>query len=317
MAVFTKLEKIEIENFLSSYNIGKLEKYSEIIEGIENTNYKIICDSKPYILTIFEKRVKEEDLPFFINLKLYLSQTKFKCPTPIKNKEGNIINIIKDKKAIIISFMEGKKLDLPDSNECLEVGKMIGNLHNLTMDFNGRRENSLDIEEWKSLFNKCEETKNVKFQNILTELKKEINFLENSWPSNLPEGIIHADLFKDNIFFENGKITGVIDFYFSCYHFLLYDISIVINDWCFDTNGEVFNKEFFNLIIKGYSTNRNLSDEELKFFNIILRAAAVRILITRLHDFLFHPKDAIVIKKDPHQYYNILKWHQNNQVIDI
>tara|TARA_Y100000768_G_scaffold230190_1_gene173790 strand:- start:574 stop:1521 length:948 start_codon:yes stop_codon:yes gene_type:complete len=312
MAVFTKLHREEIEDFLSSYNIGKLETFTEIVEGIENTNYKIICNQTPYILTIFEKRVKKEDLPFFIDLKLFLSKNNFKCPKPISNKNKNIINSIKNKKAVIISFIDGNKIDKPNNQECFEVGKMIGNLHNISKNFDKRKENNLDLKELKKIFSKCINNNQKEFNLICKELEKEIIYLENSLPRNLPAGIIHADLFKDNIFFENERITGVIDFYFSCYYFYLYDICIVINDWCFEDNGKNFNVKFFKSIIEGYTMFRSLEDFEMESLNIILRVAAVRILITRLHDYLFHPNDAILIKKNPFEYYNILKWHQIN-----
>ena len=317
MAVFTKLDRKDIDDFILNYNIGKLDTYDEIVEGIENTNYKITCNNTPYILTIFEKRVKEEELPFFVDLKLYLKNNHFKCPKPIKNNEGQIINSIKNKRAIIISFIEGKKIDTPNVNECIEVGKMIANLHNLTMNFDQKRENTLGIKEWKYLLSKCNNVTNNKFEKQLKSLEKEISYLENCWPENLPSGVIHADLFKDNIFFMKEKITGVIDFYFSCNHYYLYDISIVINDWCFENNGESLNNNLFIAVVKGYNSVRKLTDEEIKVFNILLRAAAVRILVTRLHDYIFHPKDAIVVKKDPNQYFNILTWHQNNKVINI
>ena len=315
MAVFTKLSKTEIENYLGLYDIGSLNQYSEIVEGIENTNYKIICNGTPYILTIFEKRVNEDDLPFFINLKLYLNQNNFKCPRPIQNRNGEIINSIKNKKAVIISFIEGNKIDKPNINECNEIGKMLGNLHNLTINFNESRQNSLDIKEWKNLLSKCTKNEDKKFDIILKELENEIDFLESVWPKNIPSGVVHADLFKDNVFFKDEKITGVIDFYFSCYHFFLYDISIVINDWCFDSNGKIFNYEYYKAILNGYNEHKKITQKEIDSFNIILRSAAVRILVTRLHDYIFHPKDAIVLKKDPYQYYNILKWHQSNNII--
>ncbi len=315
MAVFTKLNENEIKNFVNSYDIGSLEEFNGIIEGIENTNYKIICSGTSYILTIFEKRVNEKDLPFFVDLKLYLSNNNFKCPNPIKNKHGKFINSLKNKKAIIISFIEGEKIDLPNENECKEVGKIVGDLHNLTNNFKEKRENSLGIEEWKKLFKKCENTNEEKFNEIILNLKKEINFLEKKWPENLPSGVIHADLFKDNVFFKEEKITGIIDFYFSCYHYFLYDISIIINDWCFEKNGTVFKYKFFNALVQGYNAKRKLVPEEISSLNILLRAATVRILITRLYDYIFHPKDAIVIRKDPFQYYNILRWHQNNELI--
>ena len=315
MAVFTKLDKKEIEYFVDLYNIGALEDYSEIIDGIENTNYKLICNKIPYILTIFEKRVKENDLPFFMDLKVYLNKNNFKCPKPVKNKNNEIINSLKNKKAVIVSFIEGKKIDLPNKNICFEVGKMIGNLHNISKNFDKKRENSLSISILKDIFYKCQEKRNEKFEIIFNTLENEILFIENFWPNNLPYGVIHADLFKDNIFFNEEKITGVIDFYFSCNHFFLYDICIVINDWCFENNGKDFNMESFRSIIEGYSLSRKLETAELNAFNFLLRLAAVRILITRLHDFLFHPNDALVIKKDPVEYFNILEWHQQHRNI--
>ena len=314
MAVFTKLNKNEIEEFVNSYNIGKLEKYNEIIEGIENTNYKIYCNKTPYILTIFEKRVKEEDLPFFIELKLYLNKNNFKCPKPIENKKGTIINSIKKKKAVIISYIEGNKVDLPKKEECYEIGKIVGDFHQLSKNFDKKRKNSLGIVELKEIFNKCKRSKIKEFDDIINSLETEIEFIENSWPTNLPSGVVHADLFKDNIFFNKSKITGVIDFYFSCNHFFLYDICIVINDWCFEDNGKNFKNEYCSTIIEGYNLSRNLENTEINALNIILRLAAVRILITRLHDYIFHPNDAIVVKKDPVQYFNILKWHQSNKI---
>ena len=249
-----------------------------------------------------------------MDLKLYLNKNDFSCPQPIKDNKGNIINNINNKSAVVISFIDGKKIDFPKVEECKEVGKMIANLHNLTIKFDKKRKNTLGLNELKKILKKCDSANVKQFENLQKEVDKEINFIENSWPEKLPSGIIHADLFKDNIFFKEEKITGVIDFYFSCYHFFLYDISIVINDWCFEKNGKDFNSSFCKAIIQGYSLLRSITTEEMEAFNVILRTAAVRILITRLHDYIFNPEDAIVIKKDPYQYYNILKWHQNNRI---
>ena len=316
MAVFTKLEQWQIEEFLKSYNLGKLNKFSEIIEGIENTNYKLICDGKPYILTIFEKRVKEEDLPFFINLKLYLNKNGFNCPKPLKSNNGKIINDLANKKAVIITFIDGNKVLKTNLSQCFEVGKMVGELHNITKNFSEKRENSLDVKEWKRLIDKSI-NKDPEFKEIINELYKEIDFLKNSWPNNLPSGIIHADLFKDNIFFDGEKITGVIDFYFSCYHFFIYDLCIVINDLCFKNKGTIFDQNLLRVIINGYEVKRNLEHIEFNHLNVVLRIAAVRILVTRIHDYVFHPDNAVVVKKDPFEYYNILKWHQINKKVDL
>ena len=317
MAVFTRLNKDQINNFLSYYSIGELDEYFDIVEGIENTNYKIICNQKPYILTIFEKRVNKDDLPFFMDLKIYLNQNNFFCPKPITDNSGNIINSIQNKKAVIISYIEGNKKSSSGKEECKEMGKMLGKFHNITNNFNKKRINTLGLNEWKQIFIKCKSEDKNEFKEIYNNLEKELIFIENNWPINLPKGIIHADLFKDNIFFLDNKISGVIDFYFSCYDFYLYDISIVINEWCFEKKEKLFNKNFFDAFISNYDSQRKLLEEEISSFNILLRAAAVRILVTRLHDFIFHPNDAVVIKKDPIEYFKILRWHQENSVFQL
>ena len=316
MAVFTKLLKEDIENFISEYSIGNLENFEEIVDGIENSNFKIFCNNKPYILTIFEKRVTEEELPFFINLKNFLYKNNFKCPKAISDKNGKTLKKLKNKTAVIISFLEGKSIEKPNSEMCREVGKMIADLHNLTLNFDEKRPNSLDLKDWKEIYKKCLNIKSEKFDETMSLLKSEIEYLENCWPNNIPCGVIHADLFRDNIFFKNEKISGVIDFYFSCYYFYIYDIAIVINDWCFSENGENFNKQNCLAILEGYQKFRELSDLEKESLNILLRAAAVRILSTRVHDYIFHPPNAVVVKKDPFEYFNILKWHQQNDIFE-
>ena len=316
MAVFTKLLKEDIKNFISDYLIGNLESFEEIVDGIENSNFKIFCNNQPYILTIFEKRVADEDLPFFINLKNFLNKNNFKCPKAISDKNGIILKKIKNKTAVIISFLEGKSVEKPNNEICKEVGKMIANLHNLTKNFKEKRHNSLDLKDWKDIYKKCLDVKSEEFDETMYLLKNEINYVENYWPSNIPCGVIHADLFRNNIFFKNGKISGVIDFYFSCYYFYVYDIAIAINDWCFSENGKKFNKENCLTIFEEYQKLRKLSDEEKKSLNTLLRAAAVRILCTRVHDYIFHPPNAVVVKKNPFEYFNILKWHQQNNIFE-
>ena len=316
MAVFTKLLKEDIKNFISEYSIGGLESFEEIVDGIENSNFKIFCDGQPYILTIFEKRVSGKDLPFFINLKNFLYKNNFKCPKAISDTNGQYLKKIKNKSAVIISFLEGKSVGTPNFEMCKEVGKMVANLHNLTINFNEKRTNSLDLKDWKDIYKKCLNNKSEEFNETMHLLKNEIDYLENYWPNNIPSGIIHADLFRDNIFFKNDKISGVIDFYFSCYYFYVYDIAIVINDWCFSENGKKFNKQKCLTILNEYQKYRKLSEKEKNSLNILLRAAAVRILSTRLHDYIFHPPNAVVIKKDPFEYFNILKWHQQNEIFE-
>ena len=315
MAVYTSVNQSELEDFLEQYNLGKLISYDGILEGIENSNYKIFVEEGVFILTIFEKRVDPQDIPFFMNLQKHLSGHGFHCPVPIENKDKNIVNSLCNKKAIIISFLEGKKIDNPQLHHCLQVGKMISNFQKITKTFENSRKNTLDINKWKLIFSKCLEVDNHGFKDIIEPIKNELHYLHQYWPKNLPQGIIHGDLFKDNIFFQNEKLSGLIDFYFSCSDFYAYELAITINAWCFDIK-KGFNRNNFESLLKGYQINSNISSDESKNFNTLLRGAAMRILVTRLHDQLFHQQGAMVIPKDPLEYFTILKWHQKNTIFN-
>ena len=316
MAVFTKLLKEDIESFLKNYSIGSLLSYEGIVEGIENTNYKITTSNNHYILTIFEKRVNPSELPFFMSLQKELVTNGFDCPLPIENINGSIINPIKNKSAVIISFLDGKKLQSILPIHCKEVGSMIARFTNITKTSKFKRENGLTIETWEAIFNKCKETKNKSYDHYFNKLEHELSFLKNNWPTNLPKAIIHADLFQDNIFFKEDKISGVIDFYFSCEDFIAYELALTINAWCFHLT-EGFQLKNYQSLIAGFNKHSSLNNDEIKALNILLRGAAVRILVTRLHDKIYHPDDALVIPKDPNDYYKILEWHQKNNITDL
>ena len=316
MAVFTKLDKKEIENFLKDYFIGSLISYDGIMEGIENTNYKIITTNNEYILTIFEKRVNPTDLPFFMKLQKDLAAHGFDCPLPIENNSGSSINVLKEKSAVIISFLDGKQLESVLPHHCREVGSMIARFTNITKSSKLMRENSMGINSWENILVKCKENDTSLYDTYLETLEKELSFLKKNWPKNLPEAIIHADLFQDNIFFKEDKISGVIDFYFSCKDFIVYEIALSINAWCFDLTRGFQLKNYLSLM-DGFNEYSSLKNNEMKALNILLRGAAVRILVTRLHDKIFHPEDALVIPKDPKEYLNILEWHQKNNIINL
>tara|TARA_B110000438_G_scaffold301994_1_gene358372 strand:- start:1380 stop:2336 length:957 start_codon:yes stop_codon:yes gene_type:complete len=313
MAVYSKVSKEELNLFLKEYDIGSLKSFESILEGIENTNYKIITSKDTYILTIFEKRVKSEDLPFFIELKKHLINKKFSCPKPISNKKGYIINIINNKLCVIISFLKGTQTENITNNHCREVGKILSSLHENTSDFKYKRVNSMSYVQWEKIYLKCRKYDNKIYKYLLNDIKKELSFLEKNWPTKLPMGIIHADVFRDNVFFIENKFSGLIDFYFACYDFLSYDIALTINAWCFDLHGK-FYKDKFRSIISGYENHRYLIDEEKISLSILLRGAAIRILLTRLHDKLFHQKESFVEPKDPEEYIKILNFHQNVDV---
>ena len=316
MAVFTNISREEIEKFLENYSIGYLISYEGIVEGIDNTNYKIITNKDKFILTIFEKRLHFEDIPFFMNLQKELVIEGFDCPVPIENNNNSIINVLKNKSAVIISFLEGEKINKTLPFHCHQVGLMISQFTNITKLSKLSKPNSLGYDAWVKIYEKCKKTNKVFYREYFETLEKELLFLKENWPKSLPTAIIHADLFKDNIFFTNDKISSVIDFYFSCNDFIAYELALAINAWCFDENSS-FILENYKSLMMGFNINGSLNKKEKNSINILLRGAAVRILVTRLHDKIFHPNDALVFPKDPKEYLDILKWHQDSKYIEV
>ncbi len=308
MAVYTKLEHQEVEQFLEQYNINNFKDYKGITEGVENTNYFINTLEQDYILTIYEKRVDENDLPFFINLLSNLSENKFPCPKPIANKNNQKINKIKNKNAALVTFLNGQSKNKITSDECFEIGKITAQLHEITKKFNVSRKNNLSIESWQNIFEKTIKQKIDLDETIIKKTKNYLNFLKDNWPKNLPQGIIHADLFPDNIFFTNNKVSGIIDFYFACNDFFAYEIAICINSICFDNNS-TFNMTKAKNLIDGYSSVRTLSEDEKKYLPILSMGAAMRFFLTRLYDFYHTDNKADVKIKDPFEYFKKIEFH--------
>ena len=308
MAVYTKLEHQEVRQFLEQYNINNFKDYKGITEGVENTNYLIKTSEQDYILTIYEKRVDENDLPFFIKLLSYLSENKFPCPKPIANKNNEKINRIKNKNAALVTFLNGQSKNKITSEECFEIGKITAQLHEITKKFDINRKNNLSIENWESIFEKTIKQKIDLDESIIKKTKNYLNFLKDKWPKNLPQGIIHADLFPDNIFFTNNKVSGIIDFYFACNDFFAYEIAICINSLCFDNNS-TFNMTKAKNLIDGYTSIRTLSEDEKKYLPILSMGAAMRFFLTRLYDFYHTDNKADVKIKDPFEYLKKIEFH--------
>ena len=313
MAVYTKLDQNKIEEILSNYNLGKLDSFRGIEEGIENTNYFLSVNKKKFILTIYEKRVKSADLPFFSDLMSSLNKANFKCPAPISNNNNETITNFGGKQLMIVSFLEGKaKQNLSPAN-CKSIGSEIAKMHELTKNFKLKRQNDLSIDSWRKLFNSVKD----KCENIHKDLprliEENLNDVEKNWPKNLPRGIIHADLFQDNIFFIQEKFSGVIDFYFSCEDFFAFEIAICFNALCFDglKSNLSFNVTKAKNFIDGYTSVRKLSHEELNNIKVLSQGAALRFLLTRVFDALNKVKGAIVKIKDPMEYLKRLEFHKN------
>ena len=313
MAVYTKLSKDKLKVFFSNYNLGKLLNYSEIKEGIENTNYFIQTEKGKYILTLYEKRVDEKDLPFFISLMKNLFDKKFPSPEPIINKNGNYISEISGKRAAVVSFLDGYSKKNLNPNNCYEVGINTAKLHLITKDLAGRRENKLSVKSWRKIYNKVKKDCSKIHPNLIDVIEKNLDEIEKNWPEDIPSGIIHADLFPDNIFFKNDKLSGIIDYYFSCFDFYAFEIAICLNALCFEGKNEnlSFNVTKAKKFIEGYSSIRELTGDEKTYLKVLCQGAAIRFLLTRVFDYLNLTEGAIVKIKDPIEYLKRLEFHNS------
>ena len=313
MAVYTKLSKNELVEFFSKYNLGKLLNYKGIKEGIENTNYFIQTEKGKFILTLYEKRTEEKDLPFFISLMRNLFDKKFPSPEPIINKNGNYISQILKKNAAVVSFLEGNAKKNLSPNNCYQVGISAAKLHLITKNLTGKRENKLSVNSWREIYNKIKKDCSKIDKNLPEIIEKNLNEIEKNWPKNIPMGIIHADLFPDNIFFKNDKLSGIIDYYFSCFDFYAFEIAICLNALCFEGTKEnlSFNVTKAKKFIDGYSSIRKLAIEEKNSLKILCQGAAMRFLLTRVFDYINLTEGAIVTVKDPLEYLKRLEFHDS------
>ena len=313
MAIYTKLDTEKINNILSNYKLGNLKKFDGIKEGIENTNYFLETEKGKYILTIYEKRVNKDDLPFFSKLMQELSKKKFICPKPISNKNNEYISDLDNKKFMIVSYLEGKSKNNLTPLECKIVGSEAAKLHQITKNFNFKRENNLSVKSWRKIFTQVRDKCSKIHPDLPKLIEANLTNIEKEWPKNLPTGIIHADLFNDNIFFKNNKFSGFIDFYFSCNDFYAFEIAICFNALCFDglKQNLSFNVTKAKKLMEGYNEVRKISKDEKKSIKVLSQGAALRFLLTRVFDYLNTVDDAVVKIKDPEEYLKRLEFHKN------
>ena len=312
MAVYTKINKKDLLYINKKFNDERFLSFKGIKQGIENTNYLLKSKNKKYILTIFEKRVSKKEIPFFMELMDELNTSKLNCPKPLKNKNGKYLINLKNKTACIVSFLQGKDKKNLNIKNCYDVGRVIAQMHLHTQKIKLFRKNSMGIKNLNPLL-KSIKFKSKKFTNIDKFLKINFDNIKKKWPKKLPGGIIHGDLFIDNIFFKNNKLSGIIDFYFAANDYFMYEIAICINALCFDKINSKFkiNKSKIKNLIKGYESIRNISLKEKKSLNILCRGAAMRYFLTRLYDYANTPKTAIIKIKDPREYYQKIIIHNN------
>ncbi|WP_025898166.1 homoserine kinase [Sneathiella glossodoripedis] len=312
MAVYTDISDEELDDLLLQYDLGEVLSCKGIAEGVENSNFLLHMEAGFYILTLYEKRVEENDLPFFLGLMEHLAAKNFVSPTPIATKSGQSLTRVAGRPAAIIQFLEGRSIRRITPDHCALLGDTLADLHLAAQDFKLTRNNALDVTSWRNLFNRCKAS-NAEGQFSTAELKEiesELEFLELHWPQDLPTGVIHADLFPDNIFFLNNAVSGVIDYYFACTDFLAYDLAICMNAWCFETDSS-FNITKARKLLNAYQKRREISVQELGALPLLCRGAAMRFYLTRLFDWLNQVDGALVKPKDPSEYLKKIRFHQD------
>ncbi|MBL4740200.1 MAG: homoserine kinase [Sneathiella sp.] len=316
MAVYTDVSDEDLDLLLTEYNLGEALSCKGIAEGVENSNFLLHAEKGHFILTLYEKRMNKADLPFFLGLMEHLASNGFVSPRPIASKTGKTITEAAGRPAAIIEFLEGRSVKRIVPEHCTLLGESLAKLHLAASDFSIKRPNALSIESWRPLFNSSlsgQDQGHIK-ESELQEIDIELSFLEKNWPTNLPEGVIHADLFPDNIFFLKEKVSGVIDYYFACNDFLAYDIAICLNAWCFESDAS-FNITKARKLINGYRSVRAITDLELEALPLLCRGAALRFYLTRLYDWINQVEGALVKPKNPLEYLKKLRFLKDVKTI--
>ncbi len=309
MAVYTEVAADELAEFLGAYDIGELLSYKGIAEGVENSNFLLHTTAGYFILTLYEKRVASDDLPYFLSLMAHLAARGVRCPQPAKNRKGDAFGALSGRPAAIINFLEGVWPRRPNAAHCAGVGEALAKLHIAGRDFPLVRKNPLSVAGWRALFERAAPRADSVQHGLRNFLDSELDQLEARWPDCLPDGVIHADLFPDNVFFLGEKLSGLIDFPFACNDILAYDVAICLNAWCFEPDHS-FNVTKARAFFGAYGRERKLSQAEQDALPLLARGAALRFLLTRLVDFLNVPPGALVKPKDPLEYVRKLRFQQ-------
>ncbi len=310
MAVYTDVSEQELDAFLAEYDIGAVQTFKGIAEGVENSNYLLGTDRGNFFLTLYEKRVAPQDLPFFLGLMEHLADRGIPCPTPIYGRDGKALRQLCGRPAAIVTFLRGMAHKRIAPADCAELGAGLAALHRAGADFPIRRANALAVEGWGKLLELALPRADEVMPGLARELEAEFAHLRRTWPTDLPQGVIHADLFPDNVLFLNGRISGLIDFYFACNDFLAYDVAICLNAWCFESDRSL-NVTKARALLAGYGRGRALSAQEIAALPVLAQGSALRFLLTRLYDWLNTPAGALVKPKDPLEYLHKIRFHRN------
>ncbi len=309
MAVYTEIPDDEFAAFMRDYDLGAALSCKGIAEGVENSNFLVVAEGGQFILTLYEKRVAAPDLPFFLGLMEHLAEKGITCPTPVHDRKGNALKQLAGRPAAMVTFLSGMSVRRPRNEHCAAVGAALARMHLAGADFSLTRKNALSVEGWRPLYRQCDGRADGVTPGLGAEIEQELDEAEKHWPSDLPGGVIHADLFPDNVFFLGKNLSGLIDFYFACNDMLAYDVAVCLNAWCFESDGAL-NITKARSLLTGYGSVRPFTATEIAALPVLARGAALRFLLTRLYDWLTVPEGALVVPKDPLEYYRKLRFHR-------
>jgi homoserine kinase type II len=310
MAVYTEVADDALASFIAEYGLGAVLSCKGIAEGVENTNYMVDTEGGRYFLTLFEKRTSPADLPFFLGLMEHLADRGITCPLPVHTKDGRVLGTLAGRPAVLITFLKGVWHRRPQTIHCYGVGRALAGMHLAAADFKLTRKNGLGLANWRPLFDRFAASADEIAPDLKATISRELDTLAAKWPRGLPEGVIHADLFADNVFFLGDTLSGLIDFYFACNDALAYDVAICINAWAFDETHR-FDPERCKALLDGYRSVRPLSGAEISALPLLARGSALRFLLTRAFDWINTPAGALVQRKDPGEYLAKLRFHQS------
>lgn len=313
MAVFTQINEAQLAEFMAAYALPDVTGFKGIAAGVQNSNFIVQTAQEKYILTIYEDTatgVNPDDLPYFLGLMQHLAAQGINCPTPIEQENGALLGQLARRPAALVSFLSGRGSVTPKPPQCRAVGAALAELHVAGADFTMRRDNRQGPENWRRLFEASQARADEASPGLADFMGQELARLEAAWPQDLPAGVIHADLFPDNVFFEKGAVSGLIDFYFACHDMLAYDLAIMLNAWCFEADVN-FNITKARALLAGYQSVRPMSTAEIEALPILAAGAAMRFLTTRLYDWLNRPEDALVVPKNPVDYLRRLRFHRH------
>lgn len=299
MAVYTDITEVELGDYLRRYDIGELLSYKGIAEGSENSNFLLHTGAGSFILTLYEKRVERADLPFFLGLMEHLARKGLTCPLPVRQRDGSVIGEIAGRPSAVITFLEGMWPRRPTAAHCRAVGEALARMHIAGRDFEGRRDNALALPGWKRLWEMSRDRADEVEPGLADEIEADFAVFERDWPADLPSGVIHADLFPDNVLMLGDRVTGLIDFYFAASDFRAYDLVITHASWAFSADGKQCDPARAEALMRGYAREITLSDAEVAALPLLARGASLRFLLTRAHDWVHTPADALVTRKDP------------------